>query len=178
MAEQIYPLTFESREFNPRKLGGLGVLNTPLLFLPYTKKRPTYWWNTSYWQLCPLLKREDNLKLVPELSSNGFGFYACWAQIWPLFRAILFSVLLCRNSWQFLPNSETLQGFGQNLAVRFPGVAPLSQTIGYAINFSFFWKKIRKRIHNSFGIRIKIESSQFFWNYPLSILITAICHKH
>ena len=31
MAEQIYPLTFEGREFNPRILGGLGVLNTPLI---------------------------------------------------------------------------------------------------------------------------------------------------
>ena len=30
MAEQIYPLTFEGRELNPRMLGGLGELNTPL----------------------------------------------------------------------------------------------------------------------------------------------------
>ena len=30
MAEQIYPLTFEGRESNPRMLGGSGVLNTPL----------------------------------------------------------------------------------------------------------------------------------------------------
>ena len=33
MAEQIFPLTFEGREFNPRMLGGSGVLNTPLALL-------------------------------------------------------------------------------------------------------------------------------------------------
>ena len=31
MAKQIYPLIFEGRKFNPRMLGGSGVLNTPLL---------------------------------------------------------------------------------------------------------------------------------------------------
>ena len=30
MAEQIYPLTFEGREFNPQMLGGSVVLKTPL----------------------------------------------------------------------------------------------------------------------------------------------------
>ena len=33
MAEQISPLTFEGREFNPQMLGGLGVLNTPLVIV-------------------------------------------------------------------------------------------------------------------------------------------------
>ena len=39
MAEQIYPLTFEGRESNPRMLGGSGVLNTPL---PATKLIDSY----------------------------------------------------------------------------------------------------------------------------------------
>ena len=30
MAEQLHPLTFEGKEFNPQMLGDLGVLNTTL----------------------------------------------------------------------------------------------------------------------------------------------------
>ena len=54
MAEQIYPLTFEGRESNPRMLGGSGVLNTPLnvcaLIVLITS--PIVWIQLVYCEVC------------------------------------------------------------------------------------------------------------------------------
>ena len=56
------------------------------------------------------------------------------------------------------------QVFGQNQAVRFARITPLSQTIKNLINFLpiILEKRLGKRINNGFGTQIEIEIIQLF----------------